>query len=164
VGQDLVGPGGGELAGLLELGLGLGWGGGQELADEPGGFVAAGGAEGGDQDGEAEGAADLLGDVEEAGGGAGLVGWDAGDGDDGEGDEQEAHADGEHEHGGEEAVEVPAGHRDLGEPGEAGEGEQGAGGHQAPGPSLGRDRAANWEERMIPAVTGRNERPARSGL
>jgi hypothetical protein len=32
------------------------------------------------------------------------------------------------------------------------------------GPSLGRDRAANWEERMIPAVTGRNERPARSGL
>ena len=62
-----------KLTGLLELGLELGGGVGQELADLVGGLVAAGGAEHGDQDGQAEGAADLLGDIQQAGGRPRLV-------------------------------------------------------------------------------------------
>jgi hypothetical protein len=40
---------------------------------------AGGGGEDGDENAEAEGAAELMGDVHEAGGGAGVFGCDAGD-------------------------------------------------------------------------------------
>src|SRR4029450_9083223 len=87
---------------------------------------------------EATGASDLLADIEEAGGGAGLLRRDARDGDDGQGYEQQAHAEAEEQHGAEDAGEVAAGHRDLGQPGEPGRGQQGDGGHGAPGPGGGR--------------------------
>jgi hypothetical protein len=57
VGEDLVGPGGGELAALLELGLGLGWGGPEEVGELGGGLGAAGGAEHRDQDRQPQGPA-----------------------------------------------------------------------------------------------------------
>src|SRR4029450_11204837 len=86
---------------------------------------------------EATGASDLLADIEEAGGGAGLLRRDARDGDDGQGYEQQAHAEAEEQHGAEDAGEVAPGPRDLGDPGEPGRGQQGAGGHEAPGPDPG---------------------------
>jgi hypothetical protein len=56
VGQHLVGVLRRQLTGLLELGLELRGGVGQELSDLGGGLVAAGGAEHGDQDRQPEGA------------------------------------------------------------------------------------------------------------
>ena len=88
-----------------------------------------------------------------------------GDRDDGQGhEEQAAHAQAEQQHGAEDPVDVAAGDRDLGEPGEPGGGQESAAVMRRLGLIRGSERAANWEVSTMAPVMGRKARPARNGL